>query len=175
MTTAIVVEGLEDTRRAATALSNVLNPASLASFLAFNVRPYLHQRARARFTGEGDDASGPWASLRPATVAGRMAEGYGGEHPILVRTGELKHFVTETFRAWSHGNMAELSIPDNPRGRLRHKFGSAQHGSRKGGKAWGSRNPARPVAVLSAADGDRILDFTRHHIERVFMRARFGI
>ena len=33
---------------------------------------------------------GGWKPLAPSTVAGRMREGYGGEHPILQKTGALR-------------------------------------------------------------------------------------
>lgn len=33
---------------------------------------------------------GGWEPLAPATVAGRIREGYGGEHPILQKTGGLR-------------------------------------------------------------------------------------
>jgi phage gpG-like protein len=39
-------------------------------------------------TGEGG-MYGAWAPLRPATVADRIRQGYGGDHPIMWRTGLL--------------------------------------------------------------------------------------
>jgi len=41
------------------------------------------------FATEGGLAGG-WAPLAPSTVAGRIRAGFGGEHPILQRTGALK-------------------------------------------------------------------------------------
>ena len=41
---------------------------------------------------------GGWKPLAPSTVAGRMREGYGGEHPILQKTGALrKSFYSTVF------------------------------------------------------------------------------
>lgn len=37
---------------------------------------------------------GKWAPLAPRTVEERIALGYGGEHPILVRTGSLRDSLT---------------------------------------------------------------------------------
>jgi len=41
------------------------------------------------FDTEGSLVGG-WKKLAPSTVAGRIRAGYGGEHPILQRTGALK-------------------------------------------------------------------------------------
>ena len=42
-----------------------------------------------QFRTEGG-LSGGWQELADATVAGRLRAGYGGEHPILQKTGALK-------------------------------------------------------------------------------------
>lgn len=44
---------------------------------------------RVNFMTEGMLVGG-WKPLAPSTVKGRTREGYGGEHPILQRTGKLK-------------------------------------------------------------------------------------
>lgn len=36
----------------------------------------------------------PWAPLRPATVADRIRHGYGGDYPMLNRTGETRASLT---------------------------------------------------------------------------------
>lgn len=42
-----------------------------------------------QFRTEGG-LSGGWTPLAASTVAGRLREGFGGEHPILQRTGKLR-------------------------------------------------------------------------------------
>lgn len=64
---------------------------------------------RQQFASEGGYLGvrvGPeWAPLAPATVADRLRRGYDGEHPILVRTGQLRASVIERGAA---GNIFEV-------------------------------------------------------------------
>lgn len=43
----------------------------------------------------GKDSWAKWKPLRPSTIEDRLRKGYGGEHPILQRTGTLYEGVTE--------------------------------------------------------------------------------
>lgn len=70
-----------------------LGPVEMGGFMSSIVAPYLKERVKARFENEGDDAVGKWAPLAPATVESRIAQGYGGEHPINIRTHELENFI----------------------------------------------------------------------------------
>jgi phage gpG-like protein len=47
------------------------------------------------FISEGGLVGG-WQPLAPSTVKGRIREGYGGEHPILERTGSLRRSFFST-------------------------------------------------------------------------------
>lgn len=47
-----------------------------------------------------------WKPLAPSTVRDRLAKGFGGEHPILQRTGQLLGSVSERGAA---GNIFEVS------------------------------------------------------------------
>jgi phage gpG-like protein len=50
----------------------------------------FRQEIGFQFTSEGSHGGHAWAPLKPATVRDRINKGYGGEHPILVRTGRLR-------------------------------------------------------------------------------------
>lgn len=56
------------------------------------------------FATEGGLAGG-WAPLAASTVAGRLREGYGGEHPILQRTGALRR----SFRSYVDSKKAIIT------------------------------------------------------------------
>lgn len=76
-----------------------LSGPGLAFFLQETVTPFLRNRGQLRFTNEGDDVSGKWAPLKPATVEIRSMNpdwGVGGDHPINVRTTELERWITQS-------------------------------------------------------------------------------
>lgn len=54
----------------------------------------LARAERRQFKSEGNYGSAGWAPLAPRTVRERQRLGYGGEHPILVRTGDLRDSLT---------------------------------------------------------------------------------
>jgi hypothetical protein len=131
-----------------TKLEMLVGPDGLATFLGATVGPYLRQRAQERFQSEGDDVTGPWLPLDPTTVAIRDATGFGGEHPINRRTGELEDWVTQgdTF-GYPIGSGATLLFPSNePTGRLRTKVETAQKGKKS------PATPPRPVIGVNEKD-----------------------
>lgn len=109
--------------------------------------PYLQQRAASRFSSEGDDVTGPWEPLKPATEQFRDAQGFGRAHPINHRTGELENYIVGTAGAViPTANSATLTYPGNPpsgRG-LKDKVKRAQQGDQ--------RTVARPVLGVNEAD-----------------------
>ena len=52
------------------------------------------QYARA-FAGEGPIQGVAWSQLAPSTVRDRISKGFGGAHPILVRTGSYRASFTQ--------------------------------------------------------------------------------
>jgi len=81
-----VIAMLESVRRR-------LEPDRVQAFLGTTVVDYLRFRVDKRFSSEGDDVSGKWAALRPATAAHRASMGFGAYHPINRRTGALWRYV----------------------------------------------------------------------------------
>jgi hypothetical protein len=127
-----------------------LSPAGLEAFLLTDGLEFFRLRARSRFREEGDDAVGKWAPLHPATVDIRRKDGYGGEHPINIRTGGLYEFITQTVPfAVAGGDFAFMSFPANIENRkMREKLIQAQAGN-----AFGDNNsPARPVVGANETD-----------------------
>lgn len=55
-------------------------------------RDFLGQIILERFAREREHVPGGerWTRLAPSTVKQRIAQGYGGKHPILLRTGQLR-------------------------------------------------------------------------------------
>lgn len=136
----------EEALFALTRLDTLLNPQTLAVFMAEVVDPYMHQRIRERFDSEGDDASGKWAALRAATQAYRAQQGYGAEHPINVRTGELRSFMEDTpGRAVPDPAGANLFLPGR---------GASTEVAKKLRTAQGAKQGvvARPVLAMNETD-----------------------
>lgn len=129
-----------------------LGASGMTAFLSATVFPYLKTRAKQRFQNEGDDAVGKWTPLAPATEVIRQSMGYGGAHPINIRSGELERYITQgsgqgAVRATPDG--ALLQHPANPpQGKLKSKLTTAQKGNPKFGRGV----PARPVLGMNETD-----------------------
>lgn len=72
-----------------TELQKRLSPPSVTSFLSGPVHNHLQRRAQERFDTESDASGAAWHPLSQATEEWRESLGYGREHPINVRTGDL--------------------------------------------------------------------------------------
>jgi len=161
---AVTVEFLvepSDTDRMFDFLTAKMSNVGLVAFMRDDVRPYLNERARARFAGEGDGVTGSWMPLRPATVGMREKAGFPGEHPINVRTGKMRRFVTEsqgTVFAGTYGAVA-FSTPRKTSGVMADKLRTAQEGDAK------TRTVARPVIGLGPEDATHIRDLFRKYLE----------
>lgn len=132
-------------------MDTALSPVGMASFLSVEVGPYLQMRASNRFANEGDEVSGKWAQLQPATQqirASRSDWPVGPDHPINKRTGELEAWVTGgAILAMPHALGATLRYPGRePTGELKKKVETAQRGRSK------PRTVARPVLGVDATD-----------------------
>lgn len=99
------------------------------------------------FTSESS-ALGPWKALAAATVAERIARGYGGEHPILRRTGGLRASFVQP-----GGDHVERFTPDG--GGWLLEVGSA-HELAAIHERGTQHIPARPISPLSAQSEARI-------------------
>lgn len=133
-------------------LERFLSDAWLAFFLETEVEQYIKSRAKRRFDSEGDDVSGPWAPLAPATREFRRAEGFDPDAPINVRSRELINWVTQSEgRVAPVGVGVRLTYPGNqPTGELKKKVQTAQSGSTRNR---GMRpTPPRPVLGVNATD-----------------------
>ncbi len=124
----------------------------------------IRQGFAANFTSESS-AEGAWKPLAAATVAERIAQGYGGEHPILRRTGGLRaSFVqpgpdhVERFIGQPEGWVLEV-------GSQHENAAFHERGTR--------RMPARPVTPLSPRAEDRIratVGYVLDQIEKATLR-----
>lgn len=85
-----------------------------------------------------------WQPLRPSTVADRRRLGYPGEHPILVREGDLLASVTIRGAA---GNVFEVGANSLVLGTTDRKAKYHQFGTR--------RMPARKIVGISAQRAGR--------------------
>lgn len=166
--------GVADTAQVNAELARLmmrLRQSSLRIFMQDKVRPFINQRTRDRFRTEGDDASGKWEQLQLTTGRIRMFKGYPPLHPINVRSGQLRNFVTTSSRVSNVGRYgASLTFPGAlPRGELRNKLEIAQVGGRgKQSRHHAGPNraaPARPVLALGFVDqqfvGYSLLDWIK--------------
>lgn len=137
----------------------------IRTWLGMDVLPYLQNRARDRFYAQGDDASGKWARLTPATRSWRRyfikRDGLKIKpaEPINKRTGELQRFVTTTYDINSSAAGATLLLPSRRTG-SRHMAAKLRHAQRGGMSNVGRSFPARPVASIGIRDKtviDRLL------------------
>lgn len=143
-------------------LEAAISATGIAFFLGKEVGPYLVERAKRRFRSEGDDVTGKWAPLMPATQAIREADTsitVGPDHPINHRTGELENWVTGTAFKVAGGNLA---FPGKaPSGELISKIKTAQQGKAS------PRTVARPVLGINQADMVFITSRLFFHIESI--------
>lgn len=148
-----------------------LAPQSMAFFLSNYVEPQLHRRARERFRKEGDEVSGKWAALRPATQAIRGSMGYGESHPINVRTGQMENFITAAPGQINVGVMggASLTLPGSePTGQLEEKIRTAQMGKDS------PDTVPRPVLGLGVRDLEETMVAMGSYLTRVISAGRLG-
>lgn len=117
-----------------------------------NLVYYLQYRVRGRFASEGDDASGKWLALNPATENIRSSEGYGAAHPINVRTGQLRDYLlTDRGDVGGFGGGYQLTYPGQGGSALdQEKLRTAQRGKPQ------PNTPERPVLALGVEDYNRI-------------------
>lgn len=129
-------------------LQHKLSDTGLEFFLEDMAHPFLVGRARARFGAEGDDAVGMWVPLDPTTEMIRRSLGYGGPHPINIRTRQMLNYIVNGYADVSAGGGgSELTFP--ARGAptpIQEKIETAQIG-----KPW-PMTPPRPVVALSGVD-----------------------
>lgn len=79
---------------------------------------------------------GDWTPLADWTVNERRAQGYGGEHPILIRTGRYLASFQIDASGYAEGEVAIKS--DDPRFETLNQGGTTEDGHRV---------PARPVVI----------------------------
>ena len=157
-----------------------VSTASLIGFLQTSVADNLHDRATARFAGEGDDVSEKWAPLRPATQVQRIFGGYGPDHPINERSGALRKFVTAgTLIAKPTGAGASMMFPGiAPNPKIQKKYEGAQKGVKRGENPMfpsGHGTVPRPVAGVNENDLQATLVDLSLHIHTVMSTRAFGM
>lgn len=92
------------------------------------------------------DGTNAWHGLAPSTVADRVRKGYGGEHPILQRTGELMSTIDIT------AGSDAVTIAPQAEYAVYHQEGT-------------SKMPARPFIAFTDAEEEMILKAIAEHIE----------
>lgn len=113
---------------------------------------------RDNFTSEGGGFGGwsSWAPLADSTVAERARLGYGGEHPILQRTGQLMESLTTE---GAPGNVFEVGPNSLTVGTEVYYAPFHQFGTRK--------MPSRPVVGLSWDMQSQIVDRLNTYVQSV--------
>lgn len=130
-------------------LETSTSPVGLAAFLHGAVGPMVLRRATQRFENEGDDVSGKWAPLANSTVEIREKSGFGAEHPINKRTGELEAYITGSgWNVTAAPAMATLRFPGKQTSKrsVREKMKTAQQGRSR------PSTVPRPVLGLNEQD-----------------------
>jgi hypothetical protein len=125
-------------------LTSVLgDPAVLRVIRQQFERNFAEERGRTR-----------WAQLAPSTVADRRRRGYGGAHPILVRTGALRrHVLTTPAKTTRQARGAELRIAPSPSVNGVRKYRMLAMG---GVTPTGGRVPSRPMVVIDSSGAVRV-------------------
>ena len=70
---------------------------------------------KTNFTAESDAHGNAWGALKNSTVADRTRLGFGGEGPILRRTGELAYYDSTALREHDHESVQVGAIDGNIR------------------------------------------------------------
>lgn len=99
-----------------------------------------------QFTTEGG-LSGGWTPLADSTVAGRLRAGFGGEHPILQRTGELRRSF------YAYVDSKKTIITSKPGVAPYYKF----HQSRMPRRYPPKGLPRRPMLLLTKTTRENIV------------------
>jgi hypothetical protein len=133
-------------------LDTALSPIAIGTFLGETIDPYIRSRAEQRFQNEGDDVVGKWMPLASSTQEIRAGLGYGSEHPINHRTGELERYITGSRHDVTLlPDGAMLTMPGEPAsGELATKVETAQFGDPGGGGRF--KTPPRPVMGVNEKD-----------------------
>lgn len=142
-------------------IDSALSPVGLASFL-YGVGEWVQERAQDRFAAEGDDVTGGWAPLRPATTEIRELAGWGAEHPINRRTGELEAYITQSdIGVTVAPGMGVMRYPNTePKSPgLRTKVKTAQQGRAR------PKTVARPVLGLNEKDLGVVITMLAFHVQ----------
>lgn len=145
-------------------LDSALSPVGLMFFLTGTVGPWVRHRAQERFQTEGDDVSGKWAPLAPATqeIRSRGEWPVGAASPINKRTGELENYITGSDAlVVGHTLGATLTYPGTKTTRksVLEKVKTAQQGRSN------PRTPARPVLGLNERDLAYVVTMLAFHVK----------
>lgn len=143
----VSITGLKPLQRRVSLVERRLSEVAISGHLGTTVKPYLSRQARKRFQVQGDEASGPWATLTTATNSWRASLGFNPIKPINVRTGHLREMITNSKPdVTTTPQMSVLSFPGNnilDRPDMFHRVQQAV-GNRRG--------PARPVVAMDGTD-----------------------
>lgn len=145
----------------------------IASWATTEIDPWLQMRAADRFDREGDAASGAWVPLSSFTSEWRDEGGFPAEHPINVRTGALRDYIThEAEGDWfTRGlNAGQYVWPGAALPYTNHitaKLKTAQLGVPRGEnpKFPNSSTPRRPVVAVDATDMRALLESYANYVE----------
>jgi hypothetical protein len=149
-------------------LTEMVSAKGRTELLEEKVYPYARRRIGLRFGDGGDDVSGPWAPLKPATIRYREEEikkyGFriGPSEPINIRSFMMFSHLMRSHSVRTSSDVSALSIPGTLKGNpsaysvetMQRKLRIAQQGDPK-------RNiPARPVLGLNQKDEKDIHELT---------------
>lgn len=129
-------------------LNRNLSDPGLMDFMETIVAPWVHERIEERFDKEGDDVTGKWKGLAPATQAIRAGLGFSPSHPINVRTGDFRDWLANDpgVIAPIGGEVAFLFPNDPTDYEMRQKLETAQQGKKT------PATPPRPILGLNRYD-----------------------
>ena len=102
------VIGLAQAMKAIERAKNIAEDTEPLAFAALNSAGKMFE---ANFMSEGGMVGG-WAALEERTIAERTAQGFGGEHPILVRYGDLRQVTARSLRAVQHSGTVTMTDPN---------------------------------------------------------------
>jgi hypothetical protein len=145
-------------------IDTALSATSISIFLAGTIAPWLRTRAKDRFRTEGDDVTGKWAPLMPATQEIRSSGEWpvGAAHPINRRTGELEQWITGSQgTVVAHTLGATLTYPGNKTTKrsILQKMETAQRGRAK------PKTVARPVLGVNERDLSYVVTMLAFHVK----------
>lgn len=172
MQVVITVSGLPAAQQMISRVRSVAEDKDKAAFIALNAAGKVFDK---NFMSEGGDVGG-WAALKERTVMEREEKGFGGEHPILIRYGDLRRVVATSLVTAKRPATFALTDADGKTVQVTvqsrdGRMNVVASGEKAGNQVPGPNRAARPYwydsANVQSAAKDGVVDYIVGELRRL--------